>query len=104
LLLVSFPSSSTTSQVQPGRLHVVLAEVIEEHGALGALGHGEPGGQLPAAEAAAVTVLGVAREHRRSSRRTPRTHAYPGGCAVLVAVAFLLHDFKGLSYDGAGFG
>jgi hypothetical protein len=36
--------------------------------------------------------------------RTPLTHAYPGGCAVLVAVAFPLHDFNGLSYDGACFG
>jgi len=83
---------------------VPLAEVPQEHRDVGGPGHGEPGGQNEAADAAAVACLGVAREHRRSSRRTPLTHAYPGGCAVLMAVAFLLRDFNGLSDDGAGFG
>jgi hypothetical protein len=36
---------------------VQIAEMMQQHGAIGPLGHGEPGGQLPPTEAAAIAFL-----------------------------------------------
>jgi hypothetical protein len=41
--------------------------------------------------------------HRRSVLRPLLPHAYSGGYAGLVPVAFPLHDFNGLGDDGLGF-
>jgi hypothetical protein len=90
-------------QVQPELVQVLLAQVPEQKRAVRGLRPREVGVEHGATVSAAVTFLGVAHEYRRSSRRTPLTHAYPGGGTGLVAVAFPLHDFKGLRDDGAGF-
>jgi hypothetical protein len=46
-----------TPQVRPGLLGVQVPQVVQEHGAVRAPGHGEPGGQAVAADPAAVLAI-----------------------------------------------